>query len=216
MDTNQPTYPGSTTTTITHTPPPGMFGTKMPSTIAFLVGILLFLLPFSEIRCGGTKIMTKSGLDYAMGNDWKTVAGGLGTGDLQDKSMDAGKEQKGNTQYFIIAALGLAVIGLLLSFGNARAGGAGGMLTGLLAAGALIAFMIDLKSNFANSLRDQALDKATEGADNMGYDKISNTMGDIKPTLAFTPWFYIAIVAFVAAAIFCLMRMRSARTPDRT
>lgn len=209
MDTNQPT----TSTTYTSKPPaPGMFGTKIPSSVAFAIGILLFLLPFSEIRCGGTKIMTKSGLDYALGKEWKTVAGGLGSGDVQDKSMDVGKEQKGNTQYFIIAALALGVFGFLLSFGTARTGGSGGMVAGVLAAGALIGFMLDHKKNFANSLRDQAIDKATEGADDMGLDKISNTMGDIKPTLAFTPWYYIAVVAFIVAAIFCYMRMRSPRS----
>lgn len=209
MDTNQPT---TSTTVISSPPPQGMFGTRVPSSVAFLVGILLFLLPFSEIRCGGTKIMTKSGLDYALGNEWKTVAGGIGQGDIQDKSMDVGKEQKGNTQYFIWAALGLGAIGLLLSLGNAKTGGGGGLVAGLLGAGALIGFMLDHKKNFSNSLRDQAINKATEGADDMGLDKISNTMGDIKPTLAFTPWYYIAVVAFVLAAIFCYMRMRSPRS----
>ncbi len=207
MDTNQPTI---STTYTSSTPPPGMFGTKVPSSIAFLVGLLVFLLPFSEIRCGGTKIMTKSGLDYALGNDWKPVAGGLGGGDMQKKSMDAGKEQKGNTQYFIIGAFALGLLGLLLCFGSARAAG-GGLVTGILGAGALIGFMLDEKKNFANSLREQAIDKTAEGADNIGLDKISNTMGDIKPTLASTPWLYIAIAAFILAAIFCYMRMRSSK-----
>jgi hypothetical protein len=208
MDTNQPT---TATTYTTVTRPPGMFGSKVPSSVAFLVGILVFLLPFTEIRCGGTKIMTKSGLDYALGNDWKTVAGGLGKGDLQDKAMDTGKEQKGNTQYFIIGALALGALGFLLSMGSAKTA-AGGIVTGVLAAGALIGFMLDLKKNFANSLRDQAIDKAAKGADDAGLDGVSNTMGDIKPTLAFSPWFYIAIVAFIVAAIFCYNRMRASRS----
>ena len=103
MDPNQPTT--STVTTVNYAPQPGMFGTKVPSSIAFLVGILVFLLPFTEIRCGGTKLMQKSGLDFAMGNEWKTVAGALpgsNNTDLSDKTMSAGKEQSGNTQYFII------------------------------------------------------------------------------------------------------------------
>jgi len=211
METNQPTT--STISTTTYATTPGMFGTKVPASVAFVLGILLFLLPFSEIRCGGTKLMQKSGIDFAMGNEWKTVAGALPGGDSgTDKAMDAGKEQKGYTQYFILAALGLAVVGLLLSFAGSRGALTGGILTGVLAAGALIAFMLDLKKNFQNSLREQAADKATQGADDMGLDKISNTMNDIKPTLAFTPWFYIAIIAFVAAAIFCYLRMRSYRS----
>ena len=211
METNQPTT--STISTTTYAPPPGMFGTRVPGSVAFVVGILLFLLPFSEIRCGGTKLMQKSGIDFAMGNEWKTVAGALPTGDSgTDKAMSAGKEQKGYTQYLIIAALGLAVVGLLLSFAGSKGALAGGILAAVLAAGALIAFMLDLKKNFDNSLRQQAADKATQGTDDMGLDKISSSMNDIKPTLAFTPWFYIAIIAFVAAAIFCYLRMRSYRS----
>lgn len=208
MDTNQP---ASSFTLEPASSAPGMFGTKIPSTVAFVIGILLFLLPFTEIRCGGTKLMSKSGLDFALDNQWKTVAGGLPTGNTTDTAMNTGKEQKGNTQYFIIGALALGVIGLLVSLGGTKAGGAGSLVTGVAAAGALIGFMLDLKNNFANSLREQAIDKASKGADDAGLGKVSETMGDIKPTLAFTPWFYIAVVAFLAAAIFGYMRMRSPR-----
>ena len=210
MDNNQPT---TSTTSAPASTAPGMFGTKIPSSVAFAVGILLFLLPFAEIRCGGTKLATKSGLDFALNSEWKTVGGGMfGKNDMQDKALSAGKEQKGNTQYFIIGALALGVIGFLLSFAGAKAGGAGGIATGILSAGALIGFMLDLKKNINNSLREQAVDKAKEGADNLGLDKIGNTMGDIKPTLAFSPWFYIAVIAFLVAAFFCYKRMQSSKT----
>ena len=210
MDTNQ-SASSTTTTSAPASAAPGMFGTKIPSAVAFAVGILLFLLPFAEIRCGGTKLATKSGLDFALDNNWKTVGGGMfGKNDMQEKTMSAGKEQKGNTQYFIIGALALGVIGLLLTFAGAKAG-AGGIATGILSAGALIGFMLDLKTNVNNSLREQAMDKAKEGADNIGFDKLGNTMGDIKPTLAFSPWFYIAVVAFLAAAFFCYKRMQSSK-----
>jgi hypothetical protein len=207
MDTNQPA--SSTTLFAPASAAPGMFGTKIPSTVAFVVGILLFLLPFAEIRCAGQKLASKSGLDFALDNKWKPVGGGLmGKSDMQDQSLSAGKEQKGNTQILIIVAFGLGAIGLLLSL----AGGVGGIATGVLAAGALIGFMLDLKKNVNDSLREQALNKTQEGADNMGFDKIGNTMGDMKPTLAFSPWFYIAVVAFLAAAFFCYKRMQSSKT----
>lgn len=209
MDTNQPI---TSTLSTTYASPPGMFGTKVPSSVAFVVGILLFLLPFTEIRCGGTKLMQKTGIDFAMDGEWKTVAGALPQSDMTDKTMSAGKEQKGNTQYFILAALGLGVIGLILGLVGSRGASAGGILTGVLAAGALIAFMLDLKKNFDNSLREQAINKTAEGAEDVGLDKIGNTMSDIKPTLAFTPWFYIAVLAFIAAAIFCYLRMKSYRS----
>jgi hypothetical protein len=212
MDTNQPTT--STTTTYVAPPPkPGMFGTKIPSSVAFVVGLLLFLLPFAEIRCAGTKLATKSGLDFALDNKWKPLGGGLmGKNETADQSFSSGKEQKGNTQYLIIGAFGLGLIGLFLSLAGGKSGGVGGIVTGVLGAGALIGFMLDLKKNVSNSLREQALDKAKEGADNLGLDKLGNGMGDMTPTLAFSPWFYIAVVAFLAAAFFCYKRMQSSKT----
>ena len=209
MDTNQPT---ASPTYAPASAAPGMFGTKVPASVAFAVGILLFLLPISEVRCGGTKLATKSGLDYAMAKEWKPATGGmLGKNDLQDKTMSSSKEERGNTQYFAIGAMALGLLGLLLCFGNTKTAG-GGIVAGLLAAGASIGLMLDEKNNFAQSLKSQAVDKAQDGADNFGLDKIGNTMGDLKPTLAFTPWFYVAVVAFAAAALFCYLRMRSSKT----
>ena len=88
MDTNQPTTP----TPPPYTPPPptyvsaatpGMFGTKIPSSVAFVVAILLFLLPFSEIRCGGSALMNNTGIGFALGKDWK-ISGGYGKDMLKD------------------------------------------------------------------------------------------------------------------------------------
>ena len=66
---------------------------------------------------------------------------------------------------------------------------------------------MQLKKEFKNLFGNQVIDKAKEGADNVGVDKIGNTMNDVKPTLAITPWFYIAIIVFLAAAFFCYKRM---------
>jgi hypothetical protein len=206
MDSNQ------TTASPILTPPvsTGIFGTKIPSAVAFAVGILLFLLPFSEIKCGSTTLANKSGLDIALGNEWKAIGTGMfDKNDFQKKSLSTTKEQKGQTQIFAIVAIGLGVLGLLLSLGNAKAAAGGGGLVGLLSAGALIALMLDLKKNFNNSLANEAIDKTKEGTDSSGFDKIGESINNIKPMLNFTPWFYIAVIAFLAAALFCYMRMRS-------
>jgi hypothetical protein len=62
------------------------------------------------------------------------------------KQMDTktGGKKEGNTQIFIIAALGLGVLGLLTTFARGKASGGLGIMTGVLSAGALIAFMFDL------------------------------------------------------------------------
>ncbi len=71
MEPNQGTQ---ATTSISSTPPPaGLLGTKIPSSIAFLLAILLFLLPFAEIRCNGTAVANNTGLGIATGQEWKEV-----------------------------------------------------------------------------------------------------------------------------------------------
>ena len=53
METNQPAPAPS------YAPSPanrGMFGTSVPSSVAFVVAILMFLLPFSDIKCGGLSL----------------------------------------------------------------------------------------------------------------------------------------------------------------
>lgn len=135
----------------------------------------------------------------------------LGKDSMKESTSKVTGTKAGNSRIFAIAAAALALLGLFLSFANAKTGGAGGMVAGILSAGALIAMMFDLKKWFNDSLAKEAMDKSKEGADNLGLDKIGNTMGDIKPTLAFTPWFYVAIVAFLAAAFFCYKRMQSSK-----
>src|SRR5688572_11970591 len=90
---------------------PGVFGSKIPSVVAFAIGILLFLLPFAEIKCSGSSLANKSGLDIAMGNEWKPAPGSLlDQKDLKKQTTTGNdKEDKGNTQIYAIAALGLAV-----------------------------------------------------------------------------------------------------------
>src|ERR1043166_8955136 len=131
-----PQPPTSPTTVFIPPPPtPGMFGTKVPSSVTFLVGILLFLLPFAEIKCGGTKIMSNTGLNIATGGKWKMESSGLWGKDKETElNSDTDKKKMGNAQYFAIAAAALALLGLLLSFANAKSAGLGGIITGVLSA----------------------------------------------------------------------------------
>ncbi len=178
----------------------------IPSSVAFAVGILLFLLPFSEIKCNQTVFANKSGLGFALGSDWKTESNLGGDETSKDVTTKTNSEKEGNAQYFAIAALGLGVLGLLLSFANAKAGGSAGIITGGLSAGALIGVMIEVKKWFNAGLAKEAADKAKEGTDTLGLDKLGNTISSAFQ-LNFTPWFYVAIIAFLAAAVFSYLRM---------
>ena len=191
-----------------YTPAPsrGMFGTNIPSSVAFAVGILLFFLPFVEIKCGSTPLLDKTGFSFVKGekkwSDKKQNSPFGGNDSLSKSSMTDGEKDPGNARYFVIAAMALGVIGFALSFGNAKTAGNAGIMAGILSAGALIAFMIDLKKSFNDSMKKEAMDK---GSESLGG------LGDIKVTLAFTPWFYIAVLAFLAAAFFCYKRMASVK-----
>ena len=207
MDTN-PTATSVNTTIQTTTP--GIFGTRLPATIAFGIGVLFFLLPLSELKCAGQKIASKSGLTYAMGKEWKVVTGSMfGSKEKKETSNDFSKEKKGNTQILAIAAMGLGLLGLILCLGANKSAHTGGLISGVLAAGASIALMIDQKSNFAAAMKLDALDKMGDGSG--GFDKIGSTMGDAKLALGFTTWFYLAVLAFLAAAFFCYKRIKASK-----
>lgn len=207
MDSHQPTPPP-----INYTPPapnPGLFGTGIPSSVSFIVGILLFFLPFTEIKCGGTALMTKSGLGYALGQQWK-VAGGFGRDMMKDMPSKDDDMKEGNARIFILAAAGLGLIGLLSTFIKSKSGSGIGIFSGILAAGALIAFMIEVKKLFNAGLAKQAAEKAGNAGESTGFDKLGDTLNSLA--FGFTPWFYVTIVAFLAAAFFCFKRMSSFRS----
>lgn len=203
-----PPPPPTTTPTIpVATAKPGIFGTKIPSTVAFAVGILLFFLPFADLKCNGTSFANQTGLGFATGSEWHTSVGQsndlFGSNDTKKiTSTDKDDKDKKKAQMFALAALGLAALGLLLSFTGPKLGGATGLLTGLLSTAALIGLMIDIKS---------AVDKqATQPINNNTTDNFNLNFNDsVKMTVDFTPWFYIAVIAFLVAAFFSYRRMRA-------
>src|SRR5215203_3677203 len=68
MDTSQPTIPSSSPIPPVYTaPPPARPTGKVPSTVAFAVGILLFLMPFVDIKCNNMSLQQVSGLQLATG-----------------------------------------------------------------------------------------------------------------------------------------------------
>jgi hypothetical protein len=176
----------------------GLFGSKIPASAAFLIGAVLFFLPFVDIKCNDVPLGQVSGFELATGFEFKgTQKNSL----FQDNSMDqVDKKTKRDPNKFAMAALGLGVLGFiisLLSF-NGRSLLAG--LIGLLSAGALVALMFDVKSKIKTDIP----------ANTGNADQMNLNMGDtMKITADFTPWFYVALVAFVVAAFFSWSQRRS-------
>ena len=124
--------------------------------------------------------------------------------DNEKKKTTSGSEKK-DPNMFAMIALGLGVLGLLLSFAKAKVAMAGAMVTGLLSAGALIGLMMDIKKQVKLEMPGKS---DRNDGDNLfkGLDNLGDNMG---VSVDFTPWFYIAIIAFLAAAFFCYKRMSS-------
>lgn len=215
MDTNQPATP-----TTTYVPAPaasGIFGSPVPSSVAFAVGILLFLMPFAELKCtskadkensgfsfsSSALKITNTGLGLAIGGQWKMKMGGFGSF-MGDEKDSMSKQKKQDPNFIAIAALALGVLGLGLSFMKTRIGGMLSTVSGVLSAGALVGLMFDLKGK----VKDMIPPKESGGNE----DSFMGDMSDVTFKLGFTPWFYVAIVAFLAAAFFCYKRMQSSKT----
>src|SRR5689334_14114317 len=105
MDQNQPT---ASPAPVYSVPPRSMLSTGTPTIISFAVVILLFILPFSELRCGSTALASKSGIGFAIGSDWKP-AGGLGKDSMGEMTTKTTGKKEGHAQYFAIGALALAL-----------------------------------------------------------------------------------------------------------
>ena len=210
MDTNQ------TTASPILTPPvsTGIFGTKIPSAVAFAVGVLLFFMPFVDIKCNNMSLQQVSGFQLATGFQMKNGSSDNSfLNDVKTDKIDEGitktttKTDKKDPNLFAMVALGLGVLGLLLSFTNAKAAMGGAMITGIASAAALIGLMIDIKKKAKIDMPDTGIKSG--GDDSLGLDKLGQQMSDkINISVYFTPWFYIAVIAFLVAAFFCYKRMQ--------
>ena len=222
MDTNQPPTPSTSSTT--YAPPSsssGLFGTKMPSSIAFIVAVLLFLMPFVDIKCNNMSLQQVSGFQLATGFKMKnSCSDNSFLNDVKTDKVDetitktATNTDKKEPNLYALIALGLGVLGLLLSFTNAKAAIGGAMVTGIASAGAMVGMMLDIKKKVKLDLPDMS-DKTPDNNIGNTLDKIGDKMSSMTDkmniSVDFTPWFYISVLAFLAAAFFCYKRMSAAK-----
>jgi hypothetical protein len=173
----------------------GLFGTKIPSAVAFGVAIILFLLPFAEIKCNKTPMAVNSGLGIAIGSSWKlSRQNQIGNVKL-DVNIAGSSQTKKDPNFYALIALALGIIGLILSLSVGKAATGSALVAGILAAGSLIGLFIDAHSQAKTS----SLEHERSGL-GMGLDTVN-------VAVVFTPWFYIVFIAFLAAAAFSYMRL---------
>lgn len=187
----------TTTPSTVPAPSPGLLSTKVPSTAAFAVGILLFLLPFMEIRCNSMKLMSVTGVELAtgfkvnMGND-NSVVGNLQNLSNNNSAVQQSNNKEGNI--FAMIALGAGLLGLLLCLLKAKTAGAGAMLMGIVGAVSLIILAIDINGQVDKEMKMPDNDLSGQGA---------------IIAVSMAPAFYITVVLFIAAAWFGFKRLKS-------
>jgi len=172
-----------------------MFGGNIPSAAAFLVGSLLFLLPFAEVRCNGTALANNTGLGIAMGRDWKEVVTKniLGVSDATETTEKREYTESHDPNAFAIIALALGIIGFLVAVLAVARKSNINFYIGLLAAASLVAMLLDLRSKAKSdtSLNSSKLDIIT-----------------VDGTAAY----YISVILFIVAAILSVQRSRQKTT----
>ncbi len=179
---------------------PGIFGTSLPSIATLATGVLLFLLPFIDIKCNDVSLKTVSGFELATGFSIDKN----GSSPLSNGESTGTKEKKEGNIYAILA-LAMGVVALGLSFTNAKAAIGVSMITAAGAAVALIGLMIDIKGQ----MKTNPVNSSASGDDPLGMNKMAE---NINVRVEFTPWFYIAVIAFLVSAYFCFRRIQASRT----
>ena len=177
---------------------------KYITSLAFIVGVLLFLLPFVEVRCNDASFAENSGVGLAFGTDYKVtgqikaVKDGFDSNDRTPVLRNS--KENGKMYVLALAALILGVAGLVISIIATRPGPAN-MILGALAAILLIIMAVQLKNDVKDHLKSTG--------ENEGYTSA------IKVTVDFTVWYYLSVISFLAAAFFSFKQNELAALHDQ-
>jgi anaerobic C4-dicarboxylate transporter len=198
--------------------PTGIFGTRIPSAISFIIGIGLFFLPFIDIRCNNTSIQQVSGFQLATGfkmnnnsSDNPYLNKIKSPGIDQNITEAATKTEKNKPNIYALVGLCLAVAGTLLCFMNHRAASAAAGVAGMGAAGSLIGLMIDVKKKAPGGL--PAGNDSQDGWLGRTMHHITNSISDnMSISIETAPWFYACILFLLLGGLFCFLRMKRLNT----
>jgi hypothetical protein len=156
----------------------------------FLVGTLLFLLPFVNIKCKGETLISNNGVGLAFGVNYKTSKQIESNDESFCKKISLTEKESGKMYVSALLALLLGVAGVVLSVMN-RGFDKINVLIGALAAIALIVLMIQIKA---------------EISDKSGKDVTDVFSAKVKMTAEFTAWYYLSLISFIVASFFSYWR----------
>ena len=183
-----------------------IFTTKIPGAVAFGVGILLFFMPFVDIKCNSMTLQKVTGVQLATGFEIKgpgsdnTLVGDFDR--MNDKNVEANvREGKNDPNMFALIALALGVAAFVLSLIDGKRTLTTGVIAGALSVAALFGTMIDIKRKVQVDI-PEIMSRSADSA------KAGN---DMYISIDFTAWFYIATLAFITATWFCYRRLQAIR-----
>ena len=153
------------------------------TSVAYIVAVLLFLLPFVEVKCNNKPYAENTGLGLALGTNYRLYKQIDASDNKSSLKIDVTSE-KGKLYISALIALILGVVGITISITNQRRK-AVNMILGALAAIALMILALQVKKD----LRDQT------GVDNF-------KVNDAEVSYEFTIWYYLSIICFLIASFF--------------
>jgi len=159
------------------------------NSVMFLVGTLLFLLPFVNIKCKGETLVSNNGVGLAFGVNYKTSKE-FESNEENSKKVSVTEKESGKIYVSALIALLLGIAGVVLSIINPGLDKINTVI-GVLAALALVALMVQIKS---------------EVNDKSSHDITDGLSANIKMTAEFTAWYYLSLISFIAAAFFSYWR----------
>jgi len=171
------------------------FRKRYNTVIVFASGLLLFLLPFAEIKCGSTTLVQNSGIGIALGTKWKSPILGGSENLFKDVNSTIKEDQKNvlskGPNIFVLIALASGLAGIVFSFSQLKIKHAGGMAAGILAAFMLVAMMIQFKIIVRSKIAEQGKSQYSD------FD-----IGSVLK-VSFTLWYFLSVASFLSAAFFC-------------
>jgi hypothetical protein len=153
-------------------------------TISYLLGLLLFFLPFAEIKCNDMPLGEMSGKNMMMG-EVRTNEEMDSFGKGFDNTGEQKREMKDpDTVEFAVAAFVFGILGLIISLVAFRKP-AISMIIGVITVICMIGLMIQVKANVNSQMESN--------------DKMDLNM---QITTSFTVWYYLSLLSFLAASYF--------------
>ena len=159
-----------------------IFPAKRLVPVPFVLGVLLFLAPFIDIRCNDVSLQQVSGVGLATGFEIKTRDNSL-LGKLDaDNDILIRKSGKREGNFYALAAMILGLGGFIISLMKFKGKEIWTVIAGIGAAAALIGLMINIRSQLRLDL------------------SLRNDDTNISLVVQFTPWYYLAVIAFLIGA----------------